>query len=317
MGYEDSSAGKPLVVYGALRSGSTLLRLMLDAHPSLHCNGEHDYLFEYVRFQQAEKKWVLDRQKLLLDRIFRSHDLICPDTDDAKVAIDDLLNQLRTRSPGKLILMLHRKLGVALALLDEPLVIHLIRDPRDVAASSIGMGWAGNVYYGVDHWIGTETEWARISPDIPEESAVTIRFEHLIADPESQLVELCGFVGVDFSPVMLEYHQSTTYEPVDPRLASQWRTKRTQREISLIELRTGALLASSGFEASSTESLQLGSLEKARLWVDNKAHIWRVRIERYGLRDSLWVAAARRLGIERLAKSALFRMQERTKGYLK
>lgn len=317
MGHSVSSEERDLVVFGALRSGSTLLRLMIDAHPLLHCNGEHDYLFDHVRFDQAEKRWLIDRHKLLLDRIFLGHDIICPETTDAKAAIRDLLAQLRNKGGGKLVIMIHRNLKAAIALLDDPLLIHLIRDPRDVAASSIGMGWAGNVYYGADHWIATETEWITVSPSLPRASVFTLRFERLIADPTSQLTDFCGFVGVDFSSQMLEYHRATTYEPVDLNLASQWRRKRTRREIALIELRVGELLASSGFEPSNFDPIKLGVLERAGLWFGNKAHTWRVRMERHGLLDSIKVAAARRLGVEAWAKPAILRINERTRRYLK
>ena len=36
------------IFYGALRSGTTMLRLMLDAHPALICPGETDFIFEHL-----------------------------------------------------------------------------------------------------------------------------------------------------------------------------------------------------------------------------------------------------------------------------
>ncbi len=317
MGARGSSVGQDLVVYGALRSGSTLLRLMIDAHPSLYCNGEHDYLFDHVSFDRTVNRWVLDRKQLLTDRIFLNHGLACPETTDAKAAVEDLLEQLSRKSGGKLVIMIHRNLDAAISLLNNPLIVHLIRDPRDVAASSIGMGWAGNVYYGVDHWIATEKEWARTSPRAPGSAVLTLRFERLIADPNSELSDLCGFYGVEFTPLMLEYHRSTTYEPVDPRLASQWKTKRTNKEIALIELRVGAFLGASGFKPSNVEPIKLSRLNILNLWFNNKAYIWRMRIERFGVIDSMSVAVARRLGVEAWAKPAMLRINARTKRYLK
>jgi hypothetical protein len=290
---------------------------MIDAHPSLHCNGEHDYLFDHVRFDLATNRWLIDRDKLLLDRVFLAHDIKCPETSDAKVAIDYLLAQLREKGGGKFVAMIHRNLATAIALLNDPLIIHLIRDPRDVAASSIGMGWAGNVYFGADHWVATETEWMTVSPELHPSSVFTLRFERLIADPSSQLTDLCGFVGVDYSSQMLEYHRTSTYEPVDPSLATQWCKKRTAKELALIELRVGDLLASSGFEPSIARPINLGLFGQAMLWFQKKVYRWRVRIERYGLLDSVWVAMARRLGIEAWAAPAIRRMHERTKLYLK
>lgn len=312
-----SSAERDLVIFGALRSGSTLLRLMIEAHPSLHCNGEHDYLFEYVRFDQAQVKWVIDRSNLLLDRVFISQELICPETSDAQAAVGDMIAQLRNKSDGKLVLMIHRNLTAATALLHNPLIVHLIRDPRDVAASSIGMGWSGNVYYGADHWINTEREWAIISPTFPSTSVFTLRFENLISDPLSYLNALCEFLEVDFSIQMLEYYKTTTYEPIDRSLASQWTSRRTNKEIALIELRVGELLEASGFERSDVDNIKLNILQKAALWIENKVYVWRVRVDRFGLFDSILVAAARRFGLEALAKPAILRINDRARHYLK
>jgi hypothetical protein len=317
MGHAFSLHERDLVVFGALRSGSTLLRLMIDAHPELQCNGEHDYLFEYIRYDEERERWIIDRSQLLLDRIFISHKISCPETLDAQAAISDMVAQLRKKGSGRLVLMVHRNLRAVTALLKEPLLIHLIRDPRDVASSSIGMGWAGNVYYGADHWISTETEWIEVSPRISEESVFTLRFECLISDPETQLKGLCRFVGVDFSPQMLEYHRVTTYAAVDPTLASQWHRKRTSREIALVELRVGDLLFSSGFEKSNVEAISLSFFERVKLWCQNRLYIWRVRVNRYGIRDSVWVAVARRLGLESWARPAIVRINNKTIQYLK
>ena len=37
-----------IFVYGALRSGTTLFRLMLEAHPALSNAGEADFLFDFL-----------------------------------------------------------------------------------------------------------------------------------------------------------------------------------------------------------------------------------------------------------------------------
>ncbi|MEM6828112.1 MAG: sulfotransferase [Pseudomonadota bacterium] len=306
-----------LLVYGALRSGSTLLRLMIDANPELHCPGEIDFLFDYVTLDQANGKWTFDPVKASLNRNLLSSGITCPDTTDAKLAVDNMLTQLRRDDPGKFVIMIHRHLHVAIALLGTLPVVHLLRDPRDVAASSIGMGWSGNVYYGADHWIRTEEEWARVSSEIPTESVFSLRFEELVANAESTLKDICAFCGVTYSPAMLEYHRSSTYDPVDPKLASQWRKKRSDHEIALIEHRVGALLETSGFEKSGVKPITLAGLGKLKLWLQNKAFIWRFRIKTHGFVDPLTVAIAERLKLGPLTRSAQLRMHERTRQGLK
>lgn len=306
-----------LVVFGALRSGSTLLRLMVDAHPSLHCPGEVDFIFDHLYFDRSRDAWFLNREALQADRIFLSQGLECPDTDEGRFAVHQMLHELRARDDGDLVIMIHRNLNAASNLLKAPRFVHLIRDPRDVAASSIGMGWAGNVYYGADHWVATETEWALYESSISKSSVISVKFEDLIADPQSTLSAICHFFGAPFRPQMLEYHQTSTYDPVDPKLASQWRSKRSAKEVALIELRVGDFLTARGFEPSNIAPVNLGVIQRAGLWLNNKLKTWQGRIARYGLADPVTVAVARRVGLERLAIPAQLRINERVKKFLK
>ena len=55
-----------VILYGALRSGTTMLRLMLDAHPALSCPGESDFLFDHLRAEADT--WRYDRRKMALDQ---------------------------------------------------------------------------------------------------------------------------------------------------------------------------------------------------------------------------------------------------------
>ena len=62
---------RTVAVYGALRSGTTLLRLMLDAHSRLSCPGETDFLFDHLRMQSDPP--VYDEEALERNRIYRAH----------------------------------------------------------------------------------------------------------------------------------------------------------------------------------------------------------------------------------------------------
>ena len=59
-----------LIIYGALRSGTTLLRLMLDGHPGISCPGEADFLVDYI--SEEHKEFKIDFKELEENRIFKA-----------------------------------------------------------------------------------------------------------------------------------------------------------------------------------------------------------------------------------------------------
>lgn len=60
-----------------------------------------------------------------------------------------------------------------------------------------------------------------------------------------------------------------------------------------------------------------GRAEQLAMWLGNKRSNRRFRIGRYGLRDPLLDALARRVGMPKLAALARLRMQEISRKYLK
>lgn len=301
-------------LYGALRSGTTLLRLILQAHPAIHCDDETDFMVDYLAEKDGELRFR--RVDLAADRIFRGTGMSVPDTRDGRAAFFDLLAQYRRDRSGPLVLVLHRSLGRLLHVLPGIRVIHLVRDPRDVARSSIGMGWAGNTWHGVSHWIRTETEWDRERPRLRREP-LELRYEEVLTDPVPKLTELCQFLGVAYDPVMMNYPNSSTYSAIDPALSYQWKRKQSPREIAHVEHRVGNLLQARGYEPSGVEIPAPGMAERLHLALHNRAGIWKLRTERYGYFDPIVLGAARRLGVRPLARKMQRRIDDKTVKFLK
>lgn len=290
-----------VAVYGALRSGTTLLRLMLDAHPQLSCPGETDFIFDHLRGTGPDARY--DDVALERDRIYRAHRALYAGTPLDRLTPDALINRI-AGADNIAVLMLHRRISRALMLYPDLRIIHFLRDPRDVARSSIGMGWAGNVYYGIDHWLDTETDWARVAPQLAPGQVLTIHYENLIDAPEKTLHEICGFLGVDYTPAMLEYDKTSTYDKPSKDLTVQWKRKQTPHEVGLVEAKIGPLLTACGYQPSGFAPRHPSGFEKLALQLGNKRAQWSRRIQRYGLVDPLIVAVARRLRAPHLSAGA-------------
>ncbi|WP_300064342.1 sulfotransferase [uncultured Roseobacter sp.] len=294
---------RSFVVFGALRSGTTLLRLMLDGHPRINCPGEMDFLIDHLGVEGR-----YDRSALEASRIYRAHKVLYPGQPLQDPQPEDLVARVAGKGDALAGLILHRHLERTLDIFPGIRVLHLMRDPRDVAHSSIGMGWAGNTYYGVDHWIATQRDWQSALLRLTETQRLVIRYEDLIKFPEKTLKTVCAFIGLSFHPSMLEYDASSTYAQPDPVLAMQWKHKQTPREIGLVEAKIGSLLRESGYAPSGHPPVIPGAPARVGLWLQNKRSIWGWRIRRYGVTDPLLVKIADHLGLTGLARSARRRM---------
>lgn len=297
---KDTQTTAPVFVFGALRSGTTVFRLMLDAHPHLNNPGEVDYLFDTLhRDPGAPGGWRYDLDDLRERRGFLSSGLHLPEGKDGLDLLADFLGQFRARKPGLLTLNIHRNLGRALAAVPGARVIHMLRDPRDVARSCIGMGWAGTLYHGITPWIETETDWDRAAPAIPAPARAELTYEALIRDTGAELHRICDFLAVPFEPDMLRYHEDTTYAAPDLSLIEQWRRKSTAKEISQVEARVGGMMTARGY-AMAGPAMPPGRWELLRLSAVNRFRRWKMAVDRYGLGLFLKETLTRRLGLRSL-----------------
>lgn len=288
------------IIYGSLRSGTTMLRLMLDAHSRIACPGETDFLVDHI----DPAAGAYDRAALAANRIYRASRADMPAGLDGAAAARAMIGQLRGDAAGPLMLMHHRRLDRLLDLFPDAPVIHMVRDPRDVARSAIGMGWAGNTYYGAETWLTTERDWDAAAGRLRPGQVHDVKYEELVRDPAAALGAICAFVGEAFEPAMLTYHENTTYEAPDVGLIEQWRRKQTPRDLGLTEPLFGDRLTARGYEPSGHPPITPSAAEARRLWLENKRAIWRFRFSRYGVADPLTVAVAGKLGLVGLQRLA-------------
>lgn len=307
-----------VIVYGAVRSGTTMFRLMLNSHPQITNPGEVDFLFDHLHPDPAQPgQWRYDRQGLAAGRIFRAHGLQLPDHLDGLELMAAMLDQFSARAPGAVLTVnVHRNPALIAQLLPEAPFIHMLRDPRDVARSCVGMGWAGNSYHGAGSWIEAERQWDEAAPLLQDRPVLTLPFEALMRDLEGQLTRVCAFLDVPLRPEMLRYHESSSYEAPDPAVAQQWRRRASKAEIALIEGRCAALMEARGYSPECGPR-HPGRAEAALLSVTNRTRRWRFNIDRFGLPLFLAGHATRLPGLRALRPRIRRRMDEKITLWLK
>jgi hypothetical protein len=209
----------PFIV-GTGRCGTTLLRLMLDAHPELAIPPETHFVPAALR---------ACRRSLLPRRAFRKAATSAPFWQDFGMDEGELARRLEGVRPfetggalrafyglyaegrGKSrwgdktpFYVLHMR--AIREALPEARFIHLIRDGRDVALSFRGL-WFGpdSVAAAAEHWV-SRIEAARRQAPALRDAYLEVRYEDLVLGTEPTLRKVCDFIGLGWTDAMLDYH---------------------------------------------------------------------------------------------------------------
>lgn len=309
----------PTLLVGAERSGTTLLRLMLDSHPEISFIEEFEYATEIMGDDGSYPDLADYGRHLETSRIFNTsgfefhRDLPYPEL------IDGWLRERQTEAGASLAgATIHFGFEKALKIWPEAKLLHIIRDPRDVAPSVIAMGWAGNMWYALDKWLEAEDEWDRVAPTLPDDRKLTVHYLDLISDHVDTLSRICDFMGTDYSERMLDYVDHTDYDLPTPGKVSRWQNKLSDGEVRLAEARVGLdRLRSKGYQPSGLPPLEIGRPRAEWLRWHNRKGKLANRVEALGLWFTVEDLLARASGHEGWKRSVQLRSVEKQKALLK
>ncbi|MGH2962898.1 MAG: sulfotransferase family protein [Solirubrobacterales bacterium] len=218
------TAGPPApFIVGVARSGTTLLRLMLDAHPELAIPPEthfipkvvkacdepgdpHERVLELLTTHRRWPDYGLDPAELR-DRLDRIDPLSAGDALRAFYGLyADKQGKPRwgDKSPSYV-----RRMRRVESALPEAHFIHLVRDGRDVALSQV------EVDFGADAIEDAARDWVEGIGKARRQSRrvrryIELRYEDLVADPEPALRRVCEFVELPWDAAMLDYHEGAS-----------------------------------------------------------------------------------------------------------
>jgi hypothetical protein len=295
----EGMTGETVFVVGAPRSGTTLFRLIVDSHPQIVNPGEFDFLFDLVGDDGKVPNVDEYIDWLSTHRIFLSHRLAI----DSTHSYHDLVRSfVRQRTPQNRIVALsvHRGHHKIPFFFPEAKYIHLLRDPRDVALSTIPMGWAGNVFFGVDRWIESEASWDRLAAKTDKSRILEVRYEELVTNPRDTLRLVCDFLNIDFDEGMLNYFQHSSYQPIHANSVRKWKETVKPGDLAMLEYKVSALLLDRGYDLSGVEIRKPSRRDLSVLWAGNKAYLWRFGARRYGIAIFISQKIARHFGIKSL-----------------
>ncbi len=247
----------PFFIVGCNRTGTSLLRTMLNHHPDIAVPLESIFFIDYLK---AGKRVDIELQKKLLvgEPMLNEWGIKLNYHDFNKsVAAGDLIRVAHEKYAqkegkkywGNKTPRLTRHFELIKEALPKALFIHMIRDPRAVALSlSKTKIHRSNVYFGAKRWLrfvqsGLEME-KKFKKDV-----LRMRYEDLVKDPEKMLRIICNFLGLRFSRKMLNYytkgnneyrtfhnneHKNLKLPPYVKRI-NAWKNELTKKEVEVID----------------------------------------------------------------------------------
>lgn len=287
----------PCFLVGAERSGTTMLRLMLDHHPEIAFHGEYEFVVDYLPETGLPTAQAF-AESVRTDRVFHHWKLEIDPSLDYQDLMWSLMRQGRGARPCSVLgATVHRGFDRLPRIWPKARYIHMVRDPRDVAQSVVQMGWAGNVWAGASIWQEAEETWSRLVEQLAADQWIEIKFEQLVGSPEARLREICAWMDLDYSESMLRYSDDSTYSPPDAGIACKWKRKYPQGGAALVDIRVGPFLEQRGYELSGPLQASPGPIARFRLRVDDRLGRLRHAMRRYGAKLVLADLLARKLHI--------------------
>jgi Sulfotransferase family len=207
-------------VCGVTRSGTTLIRLMLDSHPDLAIPGETHWVPKLIRRIEKDRQNPEELAEVIIESkrwqefhldadVLRARIAAIPKANAADVirafylayAEREGKTRYGDKTPGYIKEMVRIQ-----RTLPEARFIHIIRDGRDVSLSHMRMNWGPKTYEeSATLWVERIAKARRMAPKI--EHYNEIHFEDLVRDTERTLREVCEIIELDFDPAMLDYHE--------------------------------------------------------------------------------------------------------------
>ena len=196
------SDATPIFIVGSPRSGTTLMRLVINAHPEIVC-GPETHILEDMR-GALEARWKpLERYGFPKEYWHgRIRDFFVGFKEDHARARGK--RRWADKTPRYV-----RMLPFIDELFPDAQVIHVIRDGRDVVASVRRIwGYRRAMKAAMGGWRDQVVAGREYGARLPSDRYHEVRYEDLALRPEETLRPLFAFLGEEWDPVVLSYDKT-------------------------------------------------------------------------------------------------------------
>jgi Sulfotransferase family len=274
---------RPLIIGGCPRSGTTLLRTMLQAGPEVAIPRETRFVLETWRerrrfgdLRDADNRrrlarWIFTREETEAHRLGLEADDAVERLVASRPALGSMLTTCfvmfaeKHEKPrwGDKRPLYAARMSAIWDLFPNAHFIHVVRDPRACVASLRTLGWFEGEIAPMaalwEHSVKSVAGWrSRLAPD----QLLDVKYEELVLDAQRTLRRVAEFAGLraddDAVEQMLRYqeveekrsrrHHSNLTQPLDASRVSGWKKTLEPREIAFIEQATRPLMERWSYE---------------------------------------------------------------------
>jgi hypothetical protein len=187
---------RPIFIVGCQRSGTTLLRLILDSHPRISCGPETRFLADFA--EVTRRNWGSLRNYGYPQEYW--------DAKFAELFASFQRDYASARGKSRWADKTPRyalSLDYIVRLFPSSQIVHMVRDGRDVVASHRDRWGYWSALKAVEKW----PRYVRAVQDaaLPPDRLYEVRYEALVDDTEATLRALLDFLGEDWDPAVLDY----------------------------------------------------------------------------------------------------------------
>jgi sulfotransferase family protein len=250
---------EPIFIVGSMRSGSTLFRLILDAHPRISIGEETGFMGALAATKQIPN-W--NRGQGWFERIGWTE-------EEFDARLRDFYSGLFERHAasqgkqrwGEKTPFHSRHIPQMATVFPDAVFVGIVRHPGAVVHSLMR-----KFHYGLAdaaaYWDSTNKEILRRGLELGDDRFALLRYEDLVEHPEETLRELVDWLGEAWSPDLLRHNDvqaaqgaprisagsTRTRDPITPELADRWADTWEPAELQLLEARTGGLAGFLGYD---------------------------------------------------------------------
>jgi hypothetical protein len=271
---------KPFFIVGAQRSGTTLVRLLLNAHSKIAIpeegtfwmpllrrsknnvqreikGNELENCLKYIQKNPQFQSWGLDPLNTIEKIRAQGGCTLDKIVSEFYVAYAKSFNKdtWGDKTPS-----FFRMVPVLDALFPHARFIHIVRDGRDIYLSWRKLNIQNrNISVSAFEWIYKVNKARRELESLIPERYLEIRYEDMIAEPSKTLQRICDFLGLHYESRMLEFwktsnqfigshHSKLIFQPISSESVTKWRRELPKKEIRKFESIAGRLLTNLSYE---------------------------------------------------------------------
>ena len=194
----------PIFIIGCPRSGTTLMRVILDSHPNICCGPETH---------------LIKNMKNLREKIGERWEMLKPYGIEEQV-LDQKIQEIFTLFTNNYVKMKNKKrwaektpenifyVDVIDKFFPNCQFINVIRDGRDVVCSFKERWGSKTVFSGIKNWNRSMELTYIYRTRFKKDRYMETRYEDLVTRPEQETKKIMEFLGEGWTPGLLEHHKS-------------------------------------------------------------------------------------------------------------